>query len=61
MKFFGIFLAFGLLINDTTQIASPECREGKVRDAGKGVCMQPDYIEGCESYTDVSSCGTCKT
>jgi len=60
MKFFGVLAAFGLLINQSLSAAGVECGEGKVLAAGNTTCIQPDFIEGCEIYADVSSCGTCK-
>lgn len=61
MKFFNAIFTVGLLLGSATLAEAVECGESRVPAFGKGMCIQPDYIEGCASYADVSECAECKT
>lgn len=47
MKFFTIAVALGLSLLKANSVVTADCGEGKVAMAGSGLCIEPNYIEGC--------------
>ena len=50
MKFFTLAVAVGLAMIKTNGAPSVDCGEARVPKSGKAICIEPNYIEGCESY-----------
>lgn len=55
------FLAIASLFASAFQMGSSvmpvfECGEGKVPCHNMGICIEPNYIEGCSSYLNQNEC-----
>lgn len=56
MKFFGIA---SLALLSVSAANSLDCGQGKVPDANN-ICIQPNFIEGCEVYASKFACHQCE-
>ena len=64
MKFFCIALALGLAVSQVqafaqVRFAAPACGEGMVPSIHNGICIEPNYIEGCLAYENETECASC--
>ena len=55
MKFLTFVSFFGLAFyHGDAKLPLFDCGEGKVPSSELSVCIEPDYVEGCESYLNES-------